>query len=969
MKHQKAPGEETTPAVKGEVAGAMDQAASYLAQSTQYPPMTPEMEKKLIRKLDWILVPMLFLTATLGAVDKVAISTAAIYGLKEDLHLVGQQYSWAGSILSIGSIVGMWPSSYLIQKLPSAKYLSSCAFGWSAMALLVSSCRNWGGLMALRFFMGCLEAIIVPSVTLIVAGFYKKHEQPPRNAIVLAAVSSVINGFLSWAVGHIPDSAPLAIWQYLYLIVGTVSITWSIVAFIFLPDSPMTASFLSEQEKYYAVQRVAENKTGIVNKQWKGKQALEAVMDPKTWILFFFNIAINIPNGGKSNICSVGIIINNLGFSPVNTSLLNMPTGIMSTLSAFFFSWLAAKWTDRRCLVTMIAACLPIIGSVIVYTLPRTNIGGQMVGIYLVCCISMAQANTAGHTKKNFQYSILYIGYAVGNLIGPQTFREEQAPAYTGGFIAMLACYCICISLIAVYWVLVARLNRRLEGVDPESEASNKHVRCTEEKPRCRRCERLNLKCERGLRLMYQEDALQRGISFGRKGKWSKNNGKHELSSPVHIEAASYTLPLDKYVGRWIFLNTTNSDFDIENHPSTVLEADEPTTEDLSELELEYQYLDLMTSSFRHPLAEYSEVESYLLDYFIHGIGPNCALSQVDNPYISLITPLCFVHPTLRNALLAAAGNQLRLLGDTRFIKETLIYTSRALKSLNQAISQNRIDDGVIATVLMLCFHDISDECDPSWITHLHAGLELLNHTGSHCESPSLLKFVTMYFVAHDIMSRTAAQSKTQVKRRYSWTENDDLDEIDMVMGCSRRLMSLINDISDMATELSIDTQKEFQPKEEDQDLNTRTNAIRSALSDLKQTLPTHSADRDDLSKIAEIKRLTALLYLTERLKKNEQQPTLSKRYLVNTIIRQISSLPDSATLLWPLFVLGNSGLENEDHRRFVLDRLGRMQRTRNLGSVRRARMAVKQAFQKVDLDYRGTRRWGVATIGSISLA
>jgi hypothetical protein len=42
------------------------------------------------------------MTATLGAVDKVAISTAAIYGLKDDLRLAGQQYSWAGSILSLG---------------------------------------------------------------------------------------------------------------------------------------------------------------------------------------------------------------------------------------------------------------------------------------------------------------------------------------------------------------------------------------------------------------------------------------------------------------------------------------------------------------------------------------------------------------------------------------------------------------------------------------------------------------------------------------------------------------------------------------------------------------------------------------------------------------------------------------------------------------------------------------------------
>ena len=101
-----------------------------------------------------------------------------------------------------------------------------------------------------------------------------------------------------------------------------------------------------------------------------------------------------------------------------------MPTGIMSTLSAFLFSSLAARWIDRRCLVTMIAACLPIVGSVLVYSLPPTNTGGQIVGIYLlytyfgpyVVGISIAQANTAGHTKKTVQYSILYLGYAIGKL-------------------------------------------------------------------------------------------------------------------------------------------------------------------------------------------------------------------------------------------------------------------------------------------------------------------------------------------------------------------------------------------------------------------------------------------------------------------------------------------------------------------------------------------------------------------------
>lgn len=179
---------------------------------------------------------------------------------------------------------------------------------------------------------------------------------------------------------------------------------WSIFALIFLPNSPMDARFLTDEEKYHAVRRLAENKTGIVNKRWKWNQVVEAILDPKTWIIFLFNVAINIPNGGNYTLASLafslsetfwsniylglitfgGILIKNLGFSPIQASLLNMPTGVMSTLSAFIFSSLAAKWANRRCLVTMLAAAVPVIGSIIVYTLKRTDIPGQIVGLYFV---------------------------------------------------------------------------------------------------------------------------------------------------------------------------------------------------------------------------------------------------------------------------------------------------------------------------------------------------------------------------------------------------------------------------------------------------------------------------------------------------------------------------------------------------------------------------------------------------------
>ncbi|KAM0418805.1 hypothetical protein ACHAPT_012246 [Fusarium lateritium] len=413
-----------------------DKAAIYLNNTEYHEPLTVEEEKKVLRKADWILLPMLFLVATLGAIDKVALGTAALYGLREDNDLVGQQYSWLGSILSLG-VSHSLPSDCLHPNAQDTDH-DGCAF----------------------------EAIIVPGISLMLAGFYLKDEQPPRNALVFAAASSVFNGFLSWAVGHIPQTAPLAIWQYLFILTGSVSMVWSIIAFIWLPGTPMDAFFLNEKEKHHMVNRLAANKTGIANNIWKWSQVKEAVIDPKTWLLFFFNIAINIPNGGL--ITFGGLIIQGLGYSGVHASLLTMPTGVMSTISAFVFSLLSAKWKNRRCLVAIMACLVPIVGTAVVYALPRSNLAGQMVGLYLlytyfgpyVIGIGLAQANTAGHTKKSVVFAILYIGYAVGNLIGPQTFRANQAPSYIGGTISMIVCYCVCIILMVAYWAIAAWQNK-----------------------------------------------------------------------------------------------------------------------------------------------------------------------------------------------------------------------------------------------------------------------------------------------------------------------------------------------------------------------------------------------------------------------------------------------------------------------------------------------------------------------------
>ncbi|KAJ0282576.1 hypothetical protein COL940_005129 [Colletotrichum noveboracense] len=401
--------------------GILDEAAEFLANANDYPPMTPEMEKKIVKKIDAWMIPLLLFTATLGAVDKVQMGTASLYGFQTD--------------------------------------------------------NGWSGFMALRFFMGFIEAAISPSLTILVSSFYTKKEQPPRNAIIFAYFSSVFNGFFAWLVGKIPDSAPLLKWQYLYLLAGTINVLYSIFIWFTLPDSPMNAHFLTDEQKYYATKRLAANRTGIANKVWKWDQVWEALLDIKIWIIFVFNIFINIPNGGLVNFGS--IIINNLGFTSLEASLLTMPFGVLATSSAWAFSYLAARWHNRRTLVACIALLLPILGTALVHGLPRTNIAAQMVGLYFmyfywppyVVGISLPQANTAGQTKKAVCFSLVQVGYAAGNLIGPQTFISTQAPKYNGAVIAMLTSYVVSMVLMLAYWLVALSENKRRDKKYGKPEA------------------------------------------------------------------------------------------------------------------------------------------------------------------------------------------------------------------------------------------------------------------------------------------------------------------------------------------------------------------------------------------------------------------------------------------------------------------------------------------------------------------
>jgi len=141
--------------------------------------------------------------------------------------------------------------------------------------------------------MGLFEAAVTPGLTLMTGFWYTRHEIPLRQCIWYSALGwgGIVGSYIAMGVSKMPANMTPERWEIIFFVLGGVTCAWAPVIFFLLPDSPATAGFLNEHERVLAVKRVAGNQTGIKNKNFDTKQALLALRDPKTIILFISVLA------------------------------------------------------------------------------------------------------------------------------------------------------------------------------------------------------------------------------------------------------------------------------------------------------------------------------------------------------------------------------------------------------------------------------------------------------------------------------------------------------------------------------------------------------------------------------------------------------------------------------------------------------------------------------------------------------
>lgn len=115
---------------------------------------------------------------------------------------------------------------------------------------------------------------------------YTKSEQAPRFAFWYCGLGfgQIVGGLVSFAFQHVHNPA-FASWRIMFVVLGCICVIVGLFVFVFVPDSPMTARFLSTTEKAAILEHVSVNRTGIVNRQFKLAQLWELSRDVQIWLL------------------------------------------------------------------------------------------------------------------------------------------------------------------------------------------------------------------------------------------------------------------------------------------------------------------------------------------------------------------------------------------------------------------------------------------------------------------------------------------------------------------------------------------------------------------------------------------------------------------------------------------------------------------------------------------------------------
>ncbi|KAI8192188.1 putative transporter [Colletotrichum sp. SAR 10_75] len=437
---------------------------------------TDPREIALVKKIDWYILPILWVMYFLNFLDRNAMINGKLNGLDKDLGLKGQQYNTCVSILFVGYLCGQVPSNMILNRVRPSWYMAGFMMAWSVVSLLTYKCHDFATMLVCRFLLGITEAPFYPGALYMLSMFYTRKEVSSRMAIFYTGnmAASAFSGLIAAPIfSEMHGMRGLHGWQWLFIIQGAISILVAFFAFFLLPDSPLKTRWLNEEERQLAHTRIYNDTTDRREgtSVWKGLS--EACMDWRTWVFCLMDNLHLSANGFKNFLPTV---VKTLKFNTTVTLVLTCPPYVFSAFFSVLVPWSSGKYNERTWHITIskLIVCIGFVMSV-----ASLNMAVRYTGIMLFVGATYGVNNlilgwtssVLGQTDEKKAVAI-----AMANTLGnaasiytPYLWPDSDSPRF---LTAMCASIGFSIGVVICAWFMrwaLIRTNNKKRREDPNA--------------------------------------------------------------------------------------------------------------------------------------------------------------------------------------------------------------------------------------------------------------------------------------------------------------------------------------------------------------------------------------------------------------------------------------------------------------------------------------------------------------------
>ncbi|KAM3515646.1 hypothetical protein MY11210_000824 [Beauveria gryllotalpidicola] len=413
-------------------------------QLRDFVPGSPE-EKKLVRKIDLYLMPILWIKYVFNYIDRTNIGNAKIAGMQHDLRLTDDGYAWVLSIFFFGYLLCEVPSNMMLSRSRPSVFLPTTMLVWGALSACMAASPSYGALLGFRFVLGCVESGFFPGVLYVLSCWYTKAELGKRFAVFYtAAVSSgAVGGILAGAItANLHGARGIAGWRWLFIIEGVATVIVAMASYFILLDYPATSKKLSAEEQRLAALRIVHD--GIANGSAEKPRLshcqafLAAVSDPRTYI---FMMLYMLDIGASTISYFIPTITLTLGYDAVEAQYMTVPIYAVAAVCLNIIAWSSDRHIERRWHIAG-ALAIGFVGSVVCAAVHNAVVRYVMicfiaVGIWSAVPLILTWTSDVISLPPEKRAIVLALVNAFGNLssvYGSRIWPKSDSPGYQIGF-------------------------------------------------------------------------------------------------------------------------------------------------------------------------------------------------------------------------------------------------------------------------------------------------------------------------------------------------------------------------------------------------------------------------------------------------------------------------------------------------------------------------------------------------------